>query len=120
MWPRQFEHVEWRGDAPELQSAASEPSMTMGFAGRTCSLLVIALACVAALSVASHAQQAGTARLPRVLGTITRDPARSAYALPYANTVVSPDSERPGQPHLTMDELLGRVPGRHRMGRERP
>jgi hypothetical protein len=94
--------------------------MTMGFAGRTCSLLVITLAWVATLSVASHAQQAGTARLPRVPLSITRGPARSAYGLPYATTVVSLDSGRPGQPHLTMDELLGRVPGRHPMGRERP
>jgi iron complex outermembrane receptor protein len=85
--------------------------MRAGFAGRTCSPLVIALACVAAPGVASHAQQGNAARLPPVLVTVTRDAARSTYDLPYAITVVSPDSTRPGQRHLTIDELLALLPG---------
>jgi iron complex outermembrane receptor protein len=85
--------------------------MTVGFAARTWSPFVIALACVAASSVASHAQQRDTARLPQVLVTVTRDAGRSTYDVPYAITVVSPDSARPGQRHLTIDELLLLLPG---------
>jgi iron complex outermembrane receptor protein len=85
--------------------------MAVRFACRTWSPFVLALACVAAPSVASHAQQRDTARLPRVLVTVTRDAGRSTYDLPYAITVVSPDSARPGQRHLTIDELLSMLPG---------
>jgi iron complex outermembrane receptor protein len=85
--------------------------MSVGFAAGTCSRLVIALACIAAHSVASHAQRGDTARLPRVLVTVTRDAERSTYELPYAITVVSPDSARPGQRHLAIDELLLLLPG---------
>jgi iron complex outermembrane receptor protein len=50
-------------------------------------------------------------RLPRVLVTVTRDAERSAYELPYAISLVRPDSARPGQRHLAVDELLLVLPG---------
>jgi hypothetical protein len=78
--------------------------MTVGFAGRTWLLLVVALAYVAAPSVASHAQQADIACLPRKLLTAAHAALRSAYERPSAITVVHPDSAPPGQRHLTIDE----------------
>lgn len=49
-------------------------------------------------------------RLPTVV-SVTREPSRSTLTLPFALTVTSPDSSRPGQAHLFLDQALMLVPG---------
>ncbi len=43
--------------------------------------------------------------------TVSRDVRRSVLDLPYAITSVRPDSQRPGQQHLTADQALFGLPG---------
>lgn len=50
-------------------------------------------------------------QLPTVQVTVTRDSRRSPLDLPYAITVARPDSARPGQRHLGLDETLLLLPG---------
>jgi iron complex outermembrane receptor protein len=62
-------------------------------------------------AAASGAQDTTVAhRLPPVV-TVTRDVARSPLELPYAITIIRPDSARPGQPHTRIDETLFLIPG---------
>ncbi|MFL5613778.1 MAG: TonB-dependent receptor family protein [Gemmatimonadaceae bacterium] len=56
------------------------------------------------------AQQDSVARLPAVV-TVTRDVGRSALEVPYAITETRPDSARPGQAHLLVDQTLFLLPG---------
>lgn len=57
------------------------------------------------------AQDSSVARLPTVEVTVTRERARSALELPYAISVTTPDSVRPGLRRLALDEMLALVPG---------
>jgi len=68
----------------------------------------IALLC--AMAVAPAGAQDSVAKLPPVV-TVTRDIGRSALDLPYAITETRPDSARPGQPHLMVDQALFLLPG---------
>jgi iron complex outermembrane receptor protein len=43
--------------------------------------------------------------------TVSRDVGRSVLVLPYAITSVRPDSQRPGQQHLAIDQSLFGLPG---------
>lgn len=43
--------------------------------------------------------------------TVSRDVGRSVLELPYAITSVRPDSQRPGQQHLAVDQALFGLPG---------
>lgn len=43
--------------------------------------------------------------------TVSRDVGRSVLVLPYAITSVRPDSQRPGQQHLAVDQALFGLPG---------
>ena len=43
--------------------------------------------------------------------TVSRDVGRSVLELPYAITSVRPDSQRPGQQHLAVDQTLFGLPG---------
>ncbi|HET7563356.1 MAG TPA: TonB-dependent receptor [Gemmatimonadaceae bacterium] len=52
-----------------------------------------------------------TATLPPVVVTVTRDAARSPLELPFAISATRPDSVRPGQRHLSLDETLFLLPG---------
>jgi iron complex outermembrane receptor protein len=66
--------------------------------------------------VPAHAQQRDTmplptAKLPPVVVTVTRDEGRSPLDLPFAITTIRPDSIRPGQRHLSLDETLFLLPG---------
>ncbi|HEY2378878.1 MAG TPA: TonB-dependent receptor [Gemmatimonadaceae bacterium] len=54
--------------------------------------------------------QDSVARLPAVV-TITRDVGRSALDLPFALSETRPDSARPGQAHLLVDQTLFLLPG---------
>lgn len=77
--------------------------------------MLVALLWAAASPRLAHAQQDTTppppVRLPTVEVTVTRDSRRSPLDLPYAITVVRPDSARPGQRHLGLDETLLLLPG---------
>lgn len=66
------------------------------------------LMCMSAL--ASARAQDSVARLPPVV-TVTRDIGRSALEVPYAITETRPDSARPGQTHLLVDQTLFLLPG---------
>lgn len=66
---------------------------------------------VFALAPSARAQQDSViARLPPVV-TVTRDIGRSALEVPYAITETRPDSARPGQTHLLVDQTLFLLPG---------
>ncbi|MDQ6885841.1 MAG: TonB-dependent receptor [Gemmatimonadota bacterium] len=52
-----------------------------------------------------------TVRLAPVVTTVTRERGRSPLDLPYAISIVRPDSSRPGQRHLGIDESLLLLPG---------
>src|SRR5690242_6883730 len=54
--------------------------------------------------------QDSIARLPPVV-TVTRDIGRSALDVPYAISEIRPDSARPGQTHLLVDQTLFLLPG---------
>ena len=54
--------------------------------------------------------QDSVAKLPPVI-TVTRDVGRSALDLPFAITETRPDSARPGQTHLLLDQTLFLLPG---------
>ena len=73
------------------------------------------LALGALLPLAADAQDASprdtVQRLAPVVVTVTRDVARSPLDLPYAITRSVPDSLRPGQRHLSLDESLLLLPG---------
>src|SRR3954467_7652380 len=58
----------------------------------------------------ARAQDTVIARLPPVV-TVTRDIGRSALDLPYAISEIRPDSARPGQTHLLVDQTLFLLPG---------
>jgi len=49
--------------------------------------------------------------LDPVVVEVTRGPHRSPLELPFAISVMTPDSSRPGQRHLSLDETLAQVPG---------
>ncbi|MFN2399636.1 MAG: TonB-dependent receptor plug domain-containing protein, partial [Gemmatimonadaceae bacterium] len=51
------------------------------------------------------------ARLPPVRVTVTRDAPRAVLDLPFAVSTAAPDSSRPGQRDLALDEVLAFIPG---------
>jgi iron complex outermembrane receptor protein len=57
------------------------------------------------------AQDTAVARLEPVVVEVSRGGGRSLLDLPYAITVQTPDSARPGQRHLSLDESLWLIPG---------
>jgi iron complex outermembrane receptor protein len=61
------------------------------------------------LATRAHAQDS-VAKLPPIV-TVTRDIGRSALDLPYAISETRPDSARPGQTHLLVDQTLFLLPG---------
>ena len=72
------------------------------------------LSCLGALPFASAlgAQQTGEPPvLPTVEVRVTRESGRSPLELPFAVAVSQPDSARPGQRHLSLDETLMLLPG---------
>jgi iron complex outermembrane receptor protein len=74
----------------------------------------VALATVASLVVDAHgarAQDTATTRLEPVVVEVGRGARRSLLELPFAITVQTPDSTRPGQRHLNLDETLWLIPG---------
>ncbi|HEY7236927.1 MAG TPA: TonB-dependent receptor [Gemmatimonadaceae bacterium] len=70
----------------------------------------IGLAALCALTPAIARAQDSVTKLPPVV-TITRDIGRSALDLPFAISETRPDSARPGQTHLLVDQTLFLLPG---------
>ena len=68
-----------------------------------------AMALVVSASCAAAAQDS-VAKLPPVV-TVTRDMGRSALDVPFAISETRPDSARPGQVHLSLDQTLFALPG---------
>ena len=71
--------------------------------------LVICLVAFLAPAVSVAAQDT-TTKLPPMV-TVTRQPARSPFDLAFGITAVSPDSLRPGQAHIAVDQTLMMIPG---------
>ena len=57
------------------------------------------------------AQDTAATRLAPVIVEVGRGSHRSPLELPFAVTVQTPDSSRPGQRHLSLDETLWLIPG---------
>jgi iron complex outermembrane receptor protein len=59
----------------------------------------------------AHGQDTTVTRLQPVVVEVARGAHRSPLDLPFAVTVQTPDSLRPGQRHLSLDETLSLIPG---------
>ncbi len=59
----------------------------------------------------AHGQDTAVTRLQPVVVEVARGAHRSPLDLPFAVTVQTPDSLRPGQRHLSLDETLSLIPG---------
>ncbi|MFN2637120.1 MAG: TonB-dependent receptor family protein [Gemmatimonadaceae bacterium] len=77
----------------------------------SCRRLFAALPLLAAGSTGAGAQDTATTRLEPVVVEVARGAHRSTLDLPFAITVQMPDSSRPGQRHLALDEALWLIPG---------
>src|SRR5688500_10851492 len=62
-------------------------------------------------ALAVQAQDSSVAQLEPVVVEVTRGTRRSPLKLPFAISVMTPDSTRPGQRYLSLDETLAQVPG---------
>ena len=83
-------------------------SLEMQAVGRRKRQAGILLLCT--IAFASARAQDSIPRLPPVV-TVTRDIGRSALDVPYAISEIRPDSARPGQTHLLVDQTLFLLPG---------
>src|SRR3954463_12482671 len=72
---------------------------------------IIAGVCAIVLGSAAAAQDTSATRLPTVTVEVGRGTHGSTLDLPFAVTVQTPDTSRPGQRHLSVDETLWLVPG---------
>jgi iron complex outermembrane receptor protein len=78
---------------------------------RRASMRWVAGAAILALGATmASAQDSLARRLPPVV-TVTRDVGRSPLDLPYAISILRPDSVAPGQTHTAVDQTLGYLPG---------
>ncbi len=81
----------------------------------------MALASTAPAQSDSSSRRADSvARLETVVVTVTRGSGRSVLRSPFAVTIVSPDSTRPGQRHNAVDESLALIPGLTAVNRNNP
>jgi iron complex outermembrane receptor protein len=62
------------------------------------------------VGVRLEGQDTSAAKLPPMV-TVTRQPAKSPFDLPFGITTTSPDSLRPGQAHVAPDQTLAMIPG---------
>ncbi len=67
-----------------------------------------------------HAQDTAATRLEPVVIEVGRGAHRSLLRLPFAVTAQTPDSMRPGQRHLSLDETLWLIPGLSVSNRNNP
>ena len=91
------------------------------------SALVIAALCT--IAAKAECQDSATVKdsvasrravLDPVIVTVTRGIGRSPIEAPFAMTVLTPDSARPGQRHIALDESLALVPGLTAVSRTNP
>ena len=75
---------------------------------------------LALLSDRARAQDTTVAKLEPVVVEVGRGAHRSPLDLPFAVTVQTPDSMRPGQRHLSLDETLWLIPGLSVSNRNNP
>ena len=83
----------------------------------------VAITVFAALFFAAdvtRAQDTATTKLEPVVVEVSRGARRSLLDLPFAVTVQTPDSSRPGQRHLNLDETLWLIPGLSVSNRNNP
>jgi iron complex outermembrane receptor protein len=66
---------------------------------------------IALLPRLAHGQDTAVTKLQPVVVEVARGAHRSPLDLPFAVTVTTPDSLRPGQRHLSLDETLWLIPG---------
>jgi len=91
-------------------------------ARRGLSLALLAFG-VSSVVVKADAQDSATTRrttLEPVVITVTRGLGGSTLDAPFAMTVLMPDSARPGQRHIALDESLSLVPGLVAVSRTNP
>jgi len=79
-----------------------------------------AMIAIAMLAANAHAQDTAVTRLEPVVVEVGRGAHRSPLDLPFAVTVQTPDSMRPGQRHLSLDETLWLIPGLSVSNRNNP
>jgi iron complex outermembrane receptor protein len=79
-----------------------------------------AMIAIATLVAEAHAQDTTVTRLEPVVVEVGRGAHRSPLELPFAVTVQIPDSLRPGQRHLSLDETLWLIPGLSVSNRNNP
>ena len=75
------------------------------------SLIATAGCCLFLTPRPGRAQDTAATQLPPVVVEVGRGTHRSPLDLPFAVTVQTPDSSRPGQRHLSLDETLLLIPG---------
>src|SRR3954471_9019739 len=78
------------------------------------------LTLLAAIPTLAMAQDTAATRLPPVVVEVGRGTRGSTLDLPFAISVQTPDSARPGQRHLALDEALWLVPGLSVSNRNNP
>jgi iron complex outermembrane receptor protein len=72
------------------------------------------------LSAGAGAQDSAIVRLDPVVVEVARGAHRSPLELPFAMSLLTPDSSRPGQRHLSLDETLVLIPGLAASNRNNP
>lgn len=72
---------------------------------------MIVLLLIVPVSGSAQARDTIPTRLTPVEVRVTRDAARSPLDVPFAVSILRPDSMRPGQRHLALDETLFLLPG---------
>ena len=75
------------------------------------SLAAVGVCFLVLLPSVAHGQDTAVTRLQPVVVEVARGAHRSPLDLPFAVTVQTPDSLRPGQRHLSLDETLSLIPG---------
>jgi iron complex outermembrane receptor protein len=79
-----------------------------------------AVTIAALIAVRVDAQDTAATRLPPVVVEVGRGTHGSPLDLPFAVSIQTPDSSRPGQRHLSLDETLWLVPGLSVSNRNNP
>jgi len=83
-------------------------------------IVAAAMIAIAMLAPSARAQDTAVTRLEPVVVEVGRGAHRSPLELPFAVTVQTPDSMRPGQRHLSLDETLWLIPGLSVSNRNNP
>jgi iron complex outermembrane receptor protein len=83
-------------------------------------IVAAAMIAIAMLAADARAQDTALTRLEPVVVEVGRGAHRSPLELPFAVTVQIPDSMRPGQRHLSLDETLWLIPGLSVSNRNNP